>query len=231
MKPAQLLFEYQRLVERERALRADIEQVESRLVSDPEIVNIREALAVAVAAQEAAAEQLRESDRLREAHRSDLRAREKQLMSGRIRNPSELMQMSDEVQNMKAHFAEEEDAELQLMEQAEAADRRVDEVTANLDEARVRSAAEDPDLQENLEAWSSELAEVVAEKDEVWSRVPPAAQAVYSRQRMHPAVAEVVNNQCAVCRVGVTSSGMQILRKGDELVRCEHCGRILVQAW
>ncbi|HYM67032.1 MAG TPA: C4-type zinc ribbon domain-containing protein [Patescibacteria group bacterium] len=230
MKAAQLLFEHQRLVERERALRADIEQVESRLVSDPEVVNIEEALAAAVAAQEAAAEQLRESDRLREAHRTDLKARERQLMSGRIRNPSELMQMSNEVNTMKSHFAEEEDAELQLMEQAEAADRHVAEVTERLGEARARSAAEEPELRENLDGWLTELAEVVAERDEVWSQVPPAAQADYSRLRVHPPVAEVVNNQCSVCRVGVTSSGMQVLRKGDELVHCDHCGRILVPA-
>jgi len=230
VKPALLLFEYQRLVERERALRADIERVESRLASDPEIVNIEEALAAGVAAQEEAAEQLRESDRLREAHRTDLRARERQLMSGRIRNPSELIQMSAEVQTMKARFAEEEDAELHMMEHAEAADRQVDEVTARLEEARSRSAAEEPELRESLDGWLSDLAEVEADRDAVWARVPPPAQATYSRLRMHPAVAEVVNNQCAVCRVGVTSSGMQILRKGDELVHCEHCGRILVPA-
>jgi predicted nucleic acid-binding Zn-ribbon protein len=47
--------------------------------------------------------------------------------------------------------------------------------------------------------------------------------------RMSPRVAQVVNNQCTACRVAVTSSGMQMLRKGDEIVHCEHCGRILVR--
>jgi predicted nucleic acid-binding Zn-ribbon protein len=46
---------------------------------------------------------------------------------------------------------------------------------------------------------------------------------------MNPRVAQVVNNQCTACRVTVTSSGMQMLRKGDEIVHCEHCGRILVR--
>jgi len=40
----------------------------------------------------------------------------------------------------------------------------------------------------------------------------------------------LVNDQCAVCHVTVTSSGRQVLRKGDELVFCENCGRILVPA-
>jgi len=230
VKPAQLLFAYQRLVERERALRADIEQVEFRLAADPEVVNLEEVLAAAVAAQDGAAERLRESDRLREAHRSDLRDRERHLMSGRIRNPTELMQMAEEVQRMKARFAEEEDSELHLMEHAEAADQLVNDVTARLDDARRRSAEEEPDLRGNLDTWLSDLAEVEAERDDIWSQVPPPAQAAYNRVRIHPAVAEVANNQCAVCRVAVTSSGRQVLRKGDELVNCDHCGRILVPA-
>ena len=43
-------------------------------------------------------------------------------------------------------------------------------------------------------------------------------------------VAEVARNQCLVCHVTVTSSGMQALRKGEEIVQCENCGRILVIA-
>jgi predicted nucleic acid-binding Zn-ribbon protein len=56
-----------------------------------------------------------------------------------------------------------------------------------------------------------------------------AAQTAYSRMRMRPAVAQVINGQCAACHVTVTSSGMQLLRKGEGLVHCENCGRILVR--
>lgn len=229
MKPAQLLLTYQALVERERALRDAIARLESRLESDPEVVSLEEALQEAKAAQDAVAARLRDSDHTREDHRSKLRTREKELMSGRIRSPSELMQLSDEVAHMKARFAEEEDAELHLMEDAEVADDAVRTATANLKEARKLSASEEPALKEELASARSELAEVEAERDQVWAEVPPAAQAAYSRVRAQPAVARVVNNQCTGCRVTVTSSGMQTLRKGlDDLVQCENCSRILV---
>jgi predicted nucleic acid-binding Zn-ribbon protein len=229
VKPAQLLLEYQRLVERERVLRDDIERVESRLQSDPEVVSREEALEAARASQQAVAARLRASDHEREDHRSRLRTREKELMSGRIRNPTELMQMSQEVQHMKTRFAEEEDAQLHLMEDAEAADDAVREATAALEEARKISAAEEPAMKEELEGWHSELAEVMAEKDHIWTQVPPEAQSAYSRTRVQPPVTRVINNQCATCHVTVTTSGMQLLRRGsDDLVRCENCGRILV---
>src|SRR5450759_1897033 len=144
MKPAQLLFEHQRLVERERALRENIARVTSRLESDPEVVEREATLTEARAAQEATAARVRESDHEREAHRSRLRTREKELMSGRIRNPTELMQMSEEVQHMKARFAEEEDAELRLMEDADAADQAVRKATAQLEATRRQSTSREP---------------------------------------------------------------------------------------
>src|SRR5487761_1026546 len=231
MNPTQLLLRYQAQVERERVVRESIKRLESRLESDPEVVTLEESMQEAKAAQDAVAARLRESDHAREDHRSKLRSREKELMSGRIRNPTELMQMSDEVAHMRARFAEEEDAELHLMEQGEAADEAARSVASKLAEAQRVSAAEEPGLKEELEAALAELAAIEAERDEIWARVPPAAQAPYERTRAQPPVARVVGNQCTGCRVTVTSSGMQTLRRGlDELVRCENCSRILVLA-
>ena len=228
-KPAQVLLDHQRLVERERGLRDNIERANSRLESDPEVVEREETLAEARVVQAAAAARVRESDHEREAHRSRLRTREKELMSGRIRNPTELLQMSDEVKHMKERFAEEEDAEMKLMEDADAADEALREATNQLEQARKQSAAEEPEIRSELKTWTAELTEVESERDAVWEQVPPPAQAAYSRMRVRPAVAQVINNQCSACHVTVTSSGMQKLRGGEELVHCENCGRILVR--
>src|ERR1700680_2971013 len=148
VNPAQLLLEYQRLVERERALRDDIARVESRLESDPEVVAREETLEGARSSQQAVAAQLREFDHEREGHRSRLRTREKELMSGRIRNPTELMQMSEEVQHMKTRFAGEGGAQLHPMEDAEAADEAFREATASLEEARKVSGGGGPGRKE-----------------------------------------------------------------------------------
>jgi predicted nucleic acid-binding Zn-ribbon protein len=229
-KPAQLLLQHQRLSDRERVLRDNLERIESALESDPEVVQLEEKVEAAQAAQAAVAARLHESDRAREDHRSRLRSREKELMSGRIRNPTELMQMSEEVKHMKARFVEEEDAELQLMEDADTADEAMRVATTELEAARARAAAEVPGLRAALEAFRSELAEVESAKEQIWAEVPPVARTAYTRQRVQPAVAVVANNQCTACRVAVTSRGMQMLRQGDEIVHCENCGRILVLA-
>jgi uncharacterized protein len=230
MKPAQLLLAYHRLVERERELRDEIERVESLLASDPDVARAEAALAETRERSQAITLRLRESDRDREAHRTRLRSREKELMSGRIRNPTELMQLNTEVQHLKSSFADEEEAELRLMEEGELADQAVVEASERLQEARERSANDEPQLRGDLESMQSELATVKADSGAAWAQIPPAAQTAYLRIRVHPPVAEVDRNQCLACHVTVTSSGMQVLRKGNEIVNCENCGRILVMA-
>lgn len=230
MKPAQLLLAYMRLVERERELRDQIEQVESVLASNPDVVSAEEALAAAKAEHQAIELRLRESDRERETHRGRLRTRERDLMSGKIRNPTELIQLNTEVQHLRTSFAEKEDAQLSLMEEAELANEALRAASSNLDDARTRAASDEPTLRRDLESLQSDLATVQADSAALWAQVPAAAQNTYLRVRAHPPVAEVDRNQCQSCHVTVTSSGMQLLRKGDSLVHCENCGRILVMA-
>ncbi|TMD20524.1 MAG: hypothetical protein E6I39_13620 [Chloroflexi bacterium] len=227
MTAAQLLLRYQALVDRERALRESLAATEARLESDPAIVEREDTLASARAKQDEVAGRLRESDKVREDHRSRLRSRQKELMSGRIRNPTELIQMSDEVAHMKARFVEEEEAQLRIMEDAEAADESVRSATKELEDATRTSTEEEPGLRTQLAEWNMELADVITEKDAIWAQVPPRDQALFSRIRVRPPIARVNGTQCAACHVTVTSSGMQILRKGDALVQCENCGRIL----
>lgn len=230
MKPAQLLLTYQRLVEKERELRDQIERVEGVLSANPDVVTAEVALAQAREQQQAIQLRIRDADRERETHRTRLRSRERELMSGRIRNPTELMQMNEEVQHLKASFAEEEEAELRLMDDEEAADVALREAEQRLDEARARASSDEPTLRRDLESWQAELDTVQSDSASVWSQVPAPLQAAYLRVRAHPPVAEVDHNQCLACRVTVTSSGMQVLRKGDEVVHCDNCGRILVIA-
>ena len=228
MTSAQLLLRYQALVDRERALRDSIAATDARLESDPAVVESEETLASARATQDEVAGRLRDSDKVREEHRSRLRSRQKELMSGRIRNPTELMQMSDEVAHMKARFDEEEEAQLRIMEDAEAADEAVRAATKNLEDTRRLSAEEEPGLRSQLAEWNTELEDVVAEKEAIWAQVPPRDQTLFNRIRVRPPIAKVSGTKCSACHVTVTSSGMQILRKGDALVQCENCGRILV---
>ncbi len=181
------------------------------------------------AAKDELAKRLRDREREVEGHRAQMKSREKQLMSGRINNPSELIALSQEVDHMKSAVAQEEDAEFVLMEEAESQDAELARLAAALKSAEAASEAAAPDLRTRQGQARQELTEVEAERAETWEAIPPNFRAAYGRSRLADPVAEVVGNQCQGCRVALTSSGMQQLRRHD-LVTCEHCGRILVMA-
>jgi len=230
VRPGELLLHHVRLSERARVQADDIRRLESRLEHDTEVERLTAELEQARAADQEVELRLRSFDRDREEHQQRLRARERELMSGRIRNPTELMQMSEEVQHMKDRLASEEEAELALMEQAEERQGEIRRLQRELEAAGQRWEAARPGWQAQLDQARAELAELEAERDQAWARIPPELQRAAGRVRAQPPAAEVVGRQCGACRVEVTSSQMQALRRGEDIVPCENCGRLLVVA-
>ncbi len=84
-------------------------------------------------------------------------------------------------------------------------------------------------MRDRLERLESELARAEAERDATWEQMPPEWREAYQRvqSRVPDPVATVRGGQCERCRVAVTSSGMQVVRRAG-LLRCDNCGRILV---
>jgi predicted nucleic acid-binding Zn-ribbon protein len=231
MNVPELTLLHQRLDQRAGLLRGQIERLRAVLASDPEAERLEAELAAAGASRRDLDLQVRQRERDAEDRRARLRGRERELMSGRIRNPTELTKLNDEVEHLKASIRAEEDAELELMERQEALDADLASLGRDLTAARERTAAATPQLQERLASQERELAEVEAERAATWEQVPPQWQEAYRRvrSRQPDPVSGVVGNQCQACRVTVTSSGMQTLRRAG-LVLCENCGRILVVA-
>ena len=229
MNVPEVALRHQRLDQRAAHLRGQIERVRTALAGDPEVERLEREHAGLDAARRDLALRLRDHDRQVEGRRARIRGRERELMSGRIRNPTELMKLSQEVEHRKTALAAEEDAELELMELQEEQETSLDRLSRELAGARERSAAATPDLRARLERLEGELREAEAERDATWASLPADWQETYRRvQRRAPdPVAEVAAGQCQACRVSVTSSGMQALRRAA-LVQCDNCGRILV---
>ena len=152
-------------------------------------------------------------------------------MSGRIKNPTELMKLDAEVRHLRTALSSEEDAELELMEEQERLESEVERLARALEAARTRAAEAAPVIRERIRREEAELAAAESEAASMWEQLPADWQIAYRRvaARIANPVAEVVGNQCQACRVAVTSRGMQVLRRAG-LIQCDNCGRILVVA-
>jgi predicted nucleic acid-binding Zn-ribbon protein len=229
MNIPELALHHQRLAQRAAQSRSQIARVEALLGDDPEVRRLEQDLQDARDRRRSLELRLRESERQAEAGRQRMRARERELMSGRIRNPTDLMKLSHEVEGLKTSVGEVEDAELGLMEEAEEQDLALTALAGRLQAARDTKDAARPDLERRRDEEIGRLAEVEAQGERTWDQLSPEWQAAYRRVqvRIPDPIAEAVHGQCQSCHVSVTSSGMQVLRRGG-LVHCDNCGRLLV---
>ncbi len=231
MNPPELVLHHQRLDLRAAHLSSESGRLETRLATSPLADRLEAELEVVGTGQRELDLRLRDREREVGGHRDRVRQREKDLMSGRIRNPSELIKLGQEIAHMKAALSVEEDGELSLMETMEGLEAESGRLSRELEVARAQSAAEAPDLTSRLEAGRQELAAVESERTATWEAIPEEWREAYRRIRARHSnpVAEAIGNQCQACHVTLTSNGMQVLRRSG-LLLCDNCGRILVVA-
>lgn len=230
MKPTELLLQYQHLKDRARTLSDEGGHLQARLASNPEVEAAEAEVAAIRQRRDEISRSVRELEDEVESQRGKMRIHERELMSGRIRSPSDLTRMSAEVAHMKSHVAEEEDRELELMEQLENAEHELRVAVQNLDELRARAESAGPGISARLRTIEGELAELEARQAGLWEQVPAGLQAEYKRQsRLSNPVVEVIDGACSGCRVQFTAAELQQLRR-DERHTCQNCNRIVVLA-
>ena len=118
--------------------------------------------------------------------------------------------------------------QMEALEQAEAAlKERADEIASlNSDrEARLKL------FDEETKSQSEQLATSRVEREEVFANLPKAMSGMYSRIRARirdgVAVAEARNRSCSACFMALRPQVMAEIRRGEDVITCDNCGRIL----
>ena len=121
--------------------------------------------------------------------------------------------------------------QMETLENAEAAlNERADEIaTLNSDrEARLKA------FDELTQQQSRQLTAARAEREQVFAGLPKAMSTLYSRIsariRDGVAVAEARNRSCTACFMSLRPQVMAEIRRGEEIITCDNCGRILFYA-
>lgn len=120
---------------------------------------------------------------------------------------------------------------LEKMTEAEEAEKiladRADEINS-LEGNRTEAFSNfDGELSSN----TAELEQQTKKREEVMATIPPNWASVYNRlvQRSQDgvAVAEVKNGSCSACFMSLRPQVIQQLRRGNDIITCENCTRIL----
>ena len=118
--------------------------------------------------------------------------------------------------------------QLEQLEQAETSlKERADEIATLNSDREVKLKAFD----EETSTIGDRLAAARKEREELFASLPKPMSALYSRIgariRDGVAVAEARNRSCTACFMSLRPQVMAEVRRGDEIITCDNCGRIL----
>jgi hypothetical protein len=121
--------------------------------------------------------------------------------------------------------------QMESLEKAEAAlQERADEIaTLNSDrESRLKA------FDEETQRQSEQLIVARRDREQVFANLPKPMSTMYSRIsariRDGVAVAEARNRSCTACFMSLRPQVMAEIRRGEEIITCDNCGRILYYA-
>jgi len=156
---------------------------------------------------------------------------EEELYSGRTTNPRELSGLQQEVAVLKNRRNALEDDAVEVMEEIDSATDRVSAASKRLEQMEADWQAEQKRLESDIEERKERLARLNERRAAITTGIDDGALGRYTnlRKQKGTAVAKVEQGICRGCRISLSSAQLQRV-KGDSLVECSSCGRILFLA-
>lgn len=227
---ATLLYQLQKIDLDIAKKKARLREIEAQLKGDESIARATQALDTATGALKPWQTRARDLDLEIKSVADKAKSTNDDLYSGRIRNPKALQELQDEVAALKRQQGGLEDALLEAMLAVEEHQAAVAAAQAALDEARAALAHTQSDLLAEQQRLAAEIEQAETQRQAGAAHIEPANLAAYDRLRQRlrgQAVALLLNEGCATCGVGQTSTNVKAVRSGRGLAYCESCGRIL----
>jgi uncharacterized protein len=177
----------------------------------------------------ASIEQLR---RRKERELEDLTAeqRRRQTRLFEIKTNQEYTAVLKEIDGFKERRSKLEDEILELFDQIEAAQGTLQDESARVREREAWFAQQRAAKDEDLKHVQSELERLMEERRRQASLLEPGMLQAYQRllrSRGGIAVVPVKDGSCLGCHVALTPQTYHELRRGDVLITCANCQRIL----
>lgn len=135
-----------------------------------------------------------------------------------------------EIEFCENEVRKHEDRILDLMGESEPLDANVKKAEASLKEEKQQVESEKAKARERTTADAEQVARLEHERKSVVALLKPQVLSAYDRIRKKwhgAAVAEATDGRCSGCQIVLRPQFFQDLRRGDQLMLCESCGRIL----
>lgn len=162
---------------------------------------------------------------------SKLTTAEEKLYSGRIKDPKELTNLQHEVNGLRTRRNRLEDKALEMMDQVELSTASVAALSNELKTLETEWYSQQQQLSTNMEQLKTTLSDLKHKRQLLSAGIDSQAVELYQelKKQKGQAVAKVEQGICYGCRISLPTTELQRAR-GDSLVQCSSCGRILFLA-
>ncbi|HUI83898.1 MAG TPA: C4-type zinc ribbon domain-containing protein [Candidatus Binatia bacterium] len=225
----QKLIDLQQIDSRIAALRAEIAALPR------EVAQIEAKLAGSKSRVEAAQTVIKADENARRKHESDIRDQQEKIsryrdQSLKVKTNQEYKALLSEIGQAEAEIAKLEDRVLEIMVAADTRKETLKQADATLRADTAENDREKEHARQQTAEDEKELAELTAQRKALRTGIGDDALRHYDRvlKLRGSAIAAVHDNQmCSVCRVILRPQVYQDVIKGEEVVTCDSCHRIL----
>jgi hypothetical protein len=155
------------------------------------------------------------------------------LYGGKVNNPKELQDIEDKIAELKRRRGSLDDSLLETMIKIEELQAALDAAQERLGQVENERSAELTTLTGEQKSLKRDIKALKVEREAAVQNVSADNIELYETLRgskQGQAVSTLDGEMCSYCRVGQTTTLVQRVRQGNELVLCYSCGRILVTA-
>ncbi|MFL5735625.1 MAG: zinc ribbon domain-containing protein [Chloroflexia bacterium] len=204
--------------------------IDAQMVDSPELLAARGAHEEARALLSARQTALKRLTYDAEDVSTRLKAQEKRLYGGSIKNPKELSQVQEEVDHLKSRIKALDDNILDAMLEVEDAETLAASRNAEYEKTEQDSGKFHAGLIEEKDKLAEQAKVLQIKRQRAIADIPWADLQAYERLRRAKggvAVAAVQQGLCGGCHVGVPAHVLRTARASAEFTLCPTCGRFL----
>jgi predicted nucleic acid-binding Zn-ribbon protein len=155
---------------------------------------------------------------------------EERLYGGQVRNPKELENLQEELRSLRSRRDHLEDSILHGLDDSEESEKRLGGLRAGWEKVQAAWQAQQGGLTGSVAELKAQLARLDERIAHLRAIIPAPLLDEYDdlcRKKGGRGIAAIRNGLCEGCRVAVPTGMVQQVRRGDTVIRCGNCGRIL----
>jgi predicted nucleic acid-binding Zn-ribbon protein len=146
------------------------------------------------------------------------------------KNNDQYRAFQHEIEFCEKEIKKSEDRILELMGQSEPLEKNVKAAETALKQEKARVEAEKAEARERTAKDQAALKELYEERKGIVTSLNPSLVTNYERikkTRNGIAIAEAIDGRCSRCFIALRPQFFQELKRGDKVMTCESCNRIL----